>query len=164
MFIVLITNCYWRRLIASGKVNTRSNGCSQRSSNYVYTRFSYHSLCCVDGDGTLRADHRRGHDKRHHYRRQRRRSPVCRGHGQNTATQGERNLASNEAGIYVAQFLQPGAYEITVAKAGFAKTVRTGLTLQVGQSLTVNFSLAVQASTEAVTVAGDAEIVDTEKT
>ena len=82
----------------------------------------------------------------------------------NTATQGERNLASNEAGIYVAQFLQPGAYEITVAKAGFAKTVRTGLTLQVGQSLTVNISLAVQASTEAVTVAGDAAIVDTEKT
>ena len=82
----------------------------------------------------------------------------------NAATQAERNLASNEAGIYVAQFLQPGAYEITVAKAGFAKTVRTGLTLQVGQSLTVNISLPVQASTEAVTVAGDAEIVDTEKT
>lgn len=82
----------------------------------------------------------------------------------NTATQAERVLASNEAGIFVAQFLQPGAYEITVTKAGFAKTVRTGLTLQVGQSMTVNFALPVQSTNEAVTVAGDAAIVDTEKT
>ena len=51
----------------------------------------------------------------------------------NTATGSERTLTTNEAGIYVAQFLQPGSYEITVTKAGFAKTVRTGLTLQVGQ-------------------------------
>ena len=57
----------------------------------------------------------------------------------NTATQAERMIATNDAGIFVAQFLQPGAYEITVTKAGFAKTVRTGLTLQVGQSLTVNY-------------------------
>ena len=82
----------------------------------------------------------------------------------NTATQSERMLTTNDAGIFVAQFLQPGAYQITVAKAGFAKTVRTGLTLQVGQSMTVNFSLPVQISNEAVTVAGDAAIVDTEKT
>ena len=36
----------------------------------------------------------------------------------NTATQAERALTTNEAGIFVAQFLQPGAYEITVTKAG----------------------------------------------
>src|SRR6266480_2155085 len=82
----------------------------------------------------------------------------------NTATQAERSIATNDAGIFVAQFLQPGAYEITVTKAGFAKTVRTGLTLQVGQSLTINFALPVQSTNEAVTVAGDAAIVDTEKT
>ena len=35
-----------------------------------------------------------------------------------TATDTERMLATNEAGIYVAQFLQPGGYEITVTKAG----------------------------------------------
>ncbi len=82
----------------------------------------------------------------------------------NTATQAERALTTNEAGIFVAQFLQPGAYEIAVTKAGFNKTVRTGLTLQVGQSLTVNFSLAVQSSTETMTVDAAAAIVDTEKT
>src|ERR1043166_7091462 len=73
----------------------------------------------------------------------------------NTATDTERSLTSNEAGIYVAQFLQPGKYDITVTKTGFSKTVRTGLTLQVGQTLTVNFSLSVQAANETVTVAGD---------
>ena len=82
----------------------------------------------------------------------------------NTDTQVDRALASNEAGIFVAQFLQPGPYEITVTKQGFAKTVRTGLTLQVGQSLTVNFTLAVQTTSEAVTVTGESAIVDTEKT
>src|SRR5712671_4342378 len=82
----------------------------------------------------------------------------------NVATQAERMIATNDAGIFVAQFLQPGAYEITVTKAGFAKTVRTGLTLQVGQSLTINLALPVQSTNEAVTVAGDAAIVDTEKT
>ena len=82
----------------------------------------------------------------------------------NTATQAERALTTNEAGIYVAQFLQPGAYEIIVTKAGFNKTARTGLTLQVGQTLTVNFSLAVQSSTETMTVDAAAAIVDTEKT
>ena len=40
----------------------------------------------------------------------------------NTATQAERALTTNEAGIYVAQFLQPGAYEITITKPGFNKT------------------------------------------
>ncbi len=82
----------------------------------------------------------------------------------NIATQAERALTTNEAGIYVAQFLQPGAYEITITKTGFNKTVRTGLTLQVGQSLTVNFTLAVQSSTETMTVDAAAAIVDTEKT
>ena len=82
----------------------------------------------------------------------------------NTATEAERALTTNEAGIYVAQFLQPGAYEIIVTKTGFNKTVRTGLTLQVGQSLTVNFTFAVQSSTETMTVDAAAAIVDTEKT
>ena len=81
-----------------------------------------------------------------------------------TATGAERSLATNDAGIFVAQFLQPGAYEITVQKQGFTRTVRTGITLQVGQSLTVNLTLPLQSTTETVTVAGDAAIVDTEKT
>ncbi len=82
----------------------------------------------------------------------------------NTATSTERSIATNQAGIFVAQFLQPGAYEIRISKPGFSKTVRTGLSLQVGQTLTVNLTLSVQATTEEVTVSGETSIVDTEKT
>jgi hypothetical protein len=82
----------------------------------------------------------------------------------NAATGTERALMSNEAGIFVAQFLQPGNYSITVTKQGFAKTVRTGLTLQVGQTMTVTLPLPLQSTQETVTVAGDAAIVDPDKT
>src|SRR5215831_6492727 len=70
----------------------------------------------------------------------------------NTATATERALMSNEAGIFVAQFLQPGSYEITVSKQGFSKTVRKGLTLQVGQIVSVTIPLTLQATNETVTV------------
>ncbi len=76
----------------------------------------------------------------------------------------DKAVASNEAGIYVATFLQPGHYEVTASKAGFARMARTDLTLQVGQILTVNFQMPVQTSQETVTVTGAASVVDTEKT
>jgi hypothetical protein len=82
----------------------------------------------------------------------------------NTETGAERVLSSNDAGIYNAPFLQPGAYEITAAKAGFAKVVRGGLTLQVGQTLTVDLSMPVKASSETVTVTAETPVVDTSKT
>src|ERR1700730_9848298 len=50
----------------------------------------------------------------------------------------ERTLATNAAGLYTAPFLQPGHYEITASKPGFAKIVRKDLTLQVGQTLAVD--------------------------
>jgi len=76
----------------------------------------------------------------------------------------ERTVSTNEVGLYSAPFLQPGHYEITAAKAGFAKVVRTGLNLQVGQTLTVDLTLPVKAATEAVTVSGEGDVVDTSKT
>jgi len=82
----------------------------------------------------------------------------------NTSTAATLSLATNAAGIYVAPFLPPGLYDITANKAGFSKIVRTGLTLQVGQTLTVDFALALKTITETVTVAGDASLVDTQKT
>ena len=82
----------------------------------------------------------------------------------NLGTGTELPLSSNEVGIYTAPFLQPGRYEITASKPGFAKVVRTGITLQVGQTLTVDLSMPIQATQESVTVTGDADIVDTSKT
>src|ERR1035441_10616104 len=82
----------------------------------------------------------------------------------NTDTAIERRIESNEAGMYSAPFLPPGHYEVSAGKSGFASVVRKELTLQVGQTLTINFSMTVQATQTEVTVMGQADVVDTEKT
>src|SRR5260370_31484899 len=81
----------------------------------------------------------------------------------NTDTGIERSLQTNEAGIYVAPFVQPRHYEITVSKAGFGKVVRQNLTLQVGQTLTIDFAVAVQTTAETVLVTGQAGVQDSYK-
>src|SRR5579862_7501204 len=82
----------------------------------------------------------------------------------NTSTGATVPLASNGAGIYVAPFLPPGMYEITASKAGFGNILRKDLTLQVGQTLTVDITLPLQTTTETVTVSGEPSVVDTQKT
>jgi hypothetical protein len=76
----------------------------------------------------------------------------------------DRPYQSNDAGLYSATFLQPGNYEVTVSKAGFATVLRKDLTLQVGQTLSIDFKMQVQTTQTTVTVTGEAPIVDTEKT
>ena len=82
----------------------------------------------------------------------------------NSDTGADQSLSTNSAGIYAAQFLQPGHYDVTASKTGFTKTTRQGLTVEVGRSLTIDFSLTVQSGTDTVTVTGEAPVVDTDKT
>jgi len=81
----------------------------------------------------------------------------------NADTAIERKIDSNEAGIYSAPFLPPGHYEVHASKAGFAAVVRKDLVLQVGQTLSVNFSMTVQATQTEMTVTGQADVVDTRR-
>ena len=83
-------------------------------------------------------------------------------HSVDTGT--DRDVTSNGSGIYVAAFLQPGKYDVRVTKPGFAKLERTGLTLEVGRTLTLDFSLPIQSGSETVTVTGEAPILDPSKT
>lgn len=76
----------------------------------------------------------------------------------------DRVVATNEAGLYTVPFLQVGNYEVTAEKAGFSKVVRKDLMLQVGETLTVDFQLQVQSTSQAVTVTGEAPIIDPTKT
>src|ERR1700721_2774042 len=69
----------------------------------------------------------------------------------------------NTSGSYVAPNLPPGEYELTVQNSGFAKYVQTGITLSVGQTATVNVTLKVAATTEVVTVTGEAPAVEPTK-
>ena len=50
----------------------------------------------------------------------------------------DREVFTNGTGIYVAALLQPGHYAASAAKPGFVKVVRSGLTLQVGQTVTID--------------------------
>jgi hypothetical protein len=78
----------------------------------------------------------------------------------NTGTGIERKTQTTDAGSYTAAFLAPGRYEVQIGKAGFATVLRKELVQQVGQTLTVNITLAVQAAQQEVTVTGAAPVVD----
>lgn len=82
----------------------------------------------------------------------------------NTDTGLERKTQTTDAGDYTAAFLPPGHYQIQTGKAGFATVLRKELLLQVGQTLTINVGLTVQAAQQEVTVTGVSPVVDTEKT
>ena len=82
----------------------------------------------------------------------------------NTATQAERPLTTNEAGILrravpAARRLRDHRHQGRIRQDG-----AHGLTLQVGQIADGQFRAPGAESTETVTVTGDAAIVDTEKT
>jgi hypothetical protein len=82
----------------------------------------------------------------------------------NTDTGIGRAATTNEVGLYSAPFLQPGRYEITVGKPGFAKLLRKDVTLQVGQTVTIDLTLTLQATSETVTITAETPVIDTEKT
>src|SRR5438270_11614004 len=50
----------------------------------------------------------------------------------NVGTNVTRTLKSNDAGLYEVAALQPGDYDIKVAKAGFSTILRTGISVSVG--------------------------------
>src|SRR5579864_7833852 len=76
----------------------------------------------------------------------------------------DRKIESNDAGVYTAAFLAPGRYEVGVSKAGFTGVLRKDLVLQVGQTMALDLPLTVKAAADTVTVIGDADVVNTEKT
>jgi hypothetical protein len=70
--------------------------------------------------------------------------------------------ATSSTGNYTLAQLPAGVYEVTVAVPGFKKYTRSGLTVQVAQTLRVDIALEVGASTESVTVQADAPLLKTE--
>jgi hypothetical protein len=62
---------------------------------------------------------------------------------------------SNSDGLYAVSNLLPGAYEMTVSAPGFARQVRSGLTLTVGAQVELNITLNVGQAAEQVQVTAD---------
>mgnify|MGYP002153789003 CR=1 FL=1 len=72
-----------------------------------------------------------------------------------------RTVETNLEGFYNFAALLPGVYTLKAEKAGFQPLVQPDLTLTVNQNLRADMQLKLGAVTEAVTVTGEAPLVDT---
>jgi len=82
----------------------------------------------------------------------------------NTDTGVSRTLTTNGDGLYAANFLLPGHYEVVASAASFGKSDHKNLTLTVGQILTVDAALPAGSVSAAVEVTAAAPIIDPDKT
>ena len=73
-----------------------------------------------------------------------------------------RRITSDSAGEYQAPRVPIGNYTVSVEKTGFEKIVRSGITLQVGETLRVDVQLKVGSATQEVVVNANAAHVETE--
>ena len=71
-----------------------------------------------------------------------------------------RSTKSSTAGAYTVTELPPGNYSVTTEAAGFAKTVDEAVAIQVGQSLTLNFTMKTGGSNETITVTEEAPLIE----
>lgn len=80
----------------------------------------------------------------------------------NNGTGESRTLPTNGSGVYAAYALPVGKYDVQVSAQGFKKTTKSGIDLNVGDKLAVNFQLEVGNVSETVEVTGATPAVDTE--
>ena len=78
----------------------------------------------------------------------------------NLDTNSERKLLTNDQGLYNADNLLPGDYEVGVEVRGFRRFIKR-VTVLTGNTHTADFSLTIGASTEAVTVTSEAAQINT---
>jgi hypothetical protein len=71
---------------------------------------------------------------------------------------------TNGAGLYTAPFLQPGHYKVDASAAGFGTVEAKDLTLLVGQTLTIDLTMAVKSDATTVEVSATPQLLDLEKT
>ncbi len=80
----------------------------------------------------------------------------------NTATSQMRETTANSVGAYRFANVGYGTYTLTATASGFQKFTRTGIEVNVAQTLEENISLAVGSQAQTVTVQADALQVQTE--
>jgi len=79
-----------------------------------------------------------------------------------TTTNVAHAVTTNQDGLYTVPQLLPGTYSVSVTTPTFRKEVRNNITLQIGQTLDLEFNLSVGATTETVTVNTSAPLVQTQ--
>ena len=81
----------------------------------------------------------------------------------NHATQVKLPSVTNAEGIFVLPSVPPGTYEVNARIAGFTAAHIESVTLEVGQSRTLNITLAVGDVKQSVTVTDEAPLVTTDR-
>ena len=71
------------------------------------------------------------------------------------------SVLTNDVGAYLAPFLNPGAYNLSIEVPGFKKYVKEGLTLNVNQKLEADIYLTLGAPTETVMVTAENVVLNT---
>jgi len=79
----------------------------------------------------------------------------------NTATGIVSTTASGENGQFRFPLLQPGKYEVTIEKAGFAKLIRNNVEIQLTERANIPAQLRVSTSQEVITVTGEVPLLNT---
>src|SRR5215813_10430358 len=82
----------------------------------------------------------------------------------NLATGLARSGSSNSDGVYRIPLLPPGVYDVKIEVNGFNSQIKRGVTLTVGQTLTLNFDLTLGGPKESIFVETDDPLVETERT
>src|SRR5689334_15056982 len=80
----------------------------------------------------------------------------------NLSTGVSRSELSDETGLYRFLLVDLGEYRLEVSATGFKKFARSGISLQAGETTTVNVTLDLGEVTESVMVQGEASLLRTE--
>jgi len=81
----------------------------------------------------------------------------------NEKTGVDKRTETSAMGVYSVPFLDPGLYEVHAEAMGFASVIKTNITLQTGETASVNFALQPGNVSQAITVNASAEILDYSK-
>jgi Carboxypeptidase regulatory-like domain/TonB dependent receptor len=79
----------------------------------------------------------------------------------NDLTRVQYETKTNGEGIYTVVSLPPGPYRVQVSKTDFKTIIKPDIILNVGDALSLNFTLPVGASSVSVTVEGGAPVINT---
>jgi hypothetical protein len=79
----------------------------------------------------------------------------------NQATGVQRKAITDSNGHYTVPELQPGVYDVSVSKQGFARETQSNIPLEVNQSEALNFKMSVSATSQTVEVNADVTSINT---
>lgn len=79
----------------------------------------------------------------------------------NDLTRVQYETKTSDAGIYAVPNLPPGPYRVQASKVGFKTLIKPDIIVNVQDSITVNFTLPIGATSVAITVEGGAPMIDT---